>query len=379
LKKLVIISHTEHQKTIDGNYVGWGPTVNEINFLSEHWEEVIHVACLEKNVKVRGSSVGYISDKIKFEPIPTFGGKKFWQKLDILWKMPLILHKVKKSLKGASHVQLRVPMGIGIFLIPFFALRNQSKYIFWVKYANNWDSKYVPLGYKIQRYLLKKNFLNCKVTINGIWPNQPKHCISFENPCLTNLHVEDGLKIIKQKKYSIPYEVIFVGRLDKEKGVDILIEFMEHIDKDLIVIFHIVGRGDLEIDLEKAMLTNGVNYKMHGSLNQSELFEILKWCFAIFLPSRSEGFPKVLAEAMNFGCIPISSSVGSISHHIKNLESGIIMSDISIGGLIAAWKNFQSLNFESKLTLAQNGFGVSQNFTFERYLNNLKNKVFNDY
>jgi glycosyltransferase involved in cell wall biosynthesis len=280
-------------------------------------------------------------------------------------------------LKGASHVQLRVPMGIGIFLIPFFALRNQSKYIFWVKYANNWGSKHVPLGYKIQRHLLKKNFLNCKVTINGFWPNQPEHCISFENPCLTNLDIAEGLKIIKQKKYSIPYEVIFVGRLEKEKGVDILIDFMEQIDKDLIVMFHIVGRGDLEIDLEKAMLTNGVNYKMHGALNQNELFEILKRCHAIFLPSRSEGFPKVLAEAMNFGCTSITSNVGSISQYIKNLESGIIMSNISIGGLIAAWKNFQNLNFESKLTLNQNGFEVSHNFTFERYLNNLKLKIFN--
>jgi glycosyltransferase involved in cell wall biosynthesis len=116
---------------------------------------------------------------------------------------------------------------------------------------------------------------------------------------------------------------------------------------------------------------------MHGALNQNELFEILKTCHAIFLPSRSEGFPKVLAEAMNFGCIPITSKVGSISQYIKNLESGIIMSDISLGGLIAAWQNFQSLNFESKLTLAQNGFEVSHNFTFEKYLNNLKLKIFN--
>ncbi len=376
MKKLVIISHTEHQKTIDGNYVGWGPTVNEINFLSEHWEEVIHVACLEKNVEVRGSSVGYISDKIKFEPIPTFGGKKFWQKLDILWKMPLILYKVKKSLKGASHVQLRVPMGIGIFLLPFFALRNQSKYIFWVKYANNWGSKHVPLGYKIQRHLLKKNFLNCKVTINGFWPNQPKHCISFENPCLTNLHIEQGLKIIQQKKYSIPYEVIFVGRLEKEKGVDILIEFMEHIDKDLIVMFHIVGRGNLEIDLEKAMLTNGVNYKMHGALNQNELFEILERCHAIFLPSRSEGFPKVLAEAMNFGCIPIASNVGSINHYIKDGVSGFVLEGISVNILKNAWNNFVNLENQRKVLFTYKGFGVSQKFTFEKYIDNLIKQIF---
>ncbi len=130
MKKLVIISHTEHQQAADGSFVGWGPTVNEINYLSNHWVEVVHIACLEKCKAVKGSSVGYSNKNVHFEVIPTFGGKRIWQKLDILWKMPLILWKVQKSIKGASHVQLRVPMGIGIFLIPFFAFRKQSKYIF---------------------------------------------------------------------------------------------------------------------------------------------------------------------------------------------------------------------------------------------------------
>jgi hypothetical protein len=113
--------------------------------------------------------------------------------------MPLILWKVQKSITGASHVQLRVPMGIGIFLIPFFTFRNRSKYIFWVKYANNWGSYHVPIGYRIQRWFLKKNILNSKVTINGTWPNQPRQCISFENPCLTENQISEGNKIIQSK------------------------------------------------------------------------------------------------------------------------------------------------------------------------------------
>jgi glycosyltransferase involved in cell wall biosynthesis len=377
LKKLVIISHTEHQKTIDGNYVGWGPTVNEINFLSKHWVEVIHVACLEQNVEVRGSSVGYQSDNIKFEPIPTFGGKKFWQKLDILWKMPLILYKVKKSLKGASHVQLRVPMGIGIFLLPFFALRNQSKYIFWVKYANNWGSKHVPFGYKIQRYLLKKNFLNCKVTINGFWPNQLKHCISFENPCLTYLNVLDGDRILKLKQFHTPYELIFVGRIDVAKGVDILIEFIRLVDIKNLGCFHIVGEGKLKEELENVFKEIGIPYKFHGSLSQLELFEFLKVSDCILLPSKSEGFPKVLAEGMNFGCIPIASNVGSINHYIKNEESGFVLENISVNALIDTWNHFVKMDDESKYVIAQNGYNISLKFTFDKYLNNLKNQVFN--
>ena len=45
-KKLVIISHTEHYVNSDGAIVGWGSTVNEINYLADYWSKVVHVACL---------------------------------------------------------------------------------------------------------------------------------------------------------------------------------------------------------------------------------------------------------------------------------------------------------------------------------------------
>ena len=376
-KKLVIISHTEHQQSADGSFVGWGPTVNEINYLSNYWGEVIHVACSEKGVAVKGSSVGYTNGNIHFEPIPTFGGRKIWQKLDILWKMPLILWKVQKSLKGASHVQLRLPMGIGLFLIPYFVFRNKSKYIFWVKYANNWGANRIPFGYKIQRWLLKKNATKSKVTINGFWPNQADYCISFENPCLTEVQITEGKVLIESKKFDSPFNLIFVGRIDAAKGVDILIDFIRVINKKDIGFFHVVGEGELGGKFENVLNEEGIPNKFYGNLTQVELFEILKISHCILLPSKSEGFPKVLAEAMNFGCISLASNVGSIAHFIQNQVSGFILDEISERGLNESWQNFLNLNSEAKLTFAQNGFEVSQKFSFDNYLHNLKIKIFN--
>lgn len=44
-KKLLIISHTEHFQNADGRIVGWGATVNEVNFLANYWEDVVHIGC----------------------------------------------------------------------------------------------------------------------------------------------------------------------------------------------------------------------------------------------------------------------------------------------------------------------------------------------
>ena len=376
LKKLVVISHTEHQKDSEGRFVGWGPTVNEINYLSQYWDEVVHVACIEKGIQPRGSSIGYSSNKIKFVPIPTFGGKTIFKKLDILWKLPLILMRIRQAIKDASHVQLRLPMGIGIFLLPYFYFRNSKKYFFWVKYANNWGSNSVPPGYKAQRWMLKKNWLQCNVTINGFWPEQEPHCISLENPCLSIRDNETGSKAVTQKNISEGIEVVFVGRLDEAKGIDFIIEhtISGNFNPKL---FHIVGEGELKNELEIKLLKMNVAHKFYGTLKQTEVFSIFNTAHAIMLPSKSEGFPKVLAEAMNFGCIPITSDVGSICHYIQEGKTGIVMRELNSQGLEHAWQSFLRLTENEKRRMMLEGNILARKFTFEEFGNRLLKEVFN--
>lgn len=368
MKKLVIVSHTEHQLDADGTLKGWGPTINEINYLSGFCDEIVHVACLEKNVGMKGSSVAYSNHNTQFEPIPTFGGKKIWHKLDILWKMPLILWKVQKSLKGASHVQLRVPMGIGVFLIPYFVIRRKSKYVFWVKYANNWGDLKPKLGFKIQRWMLKKNLANCKVTINGFWPDQPEHCISFENPCLYQNEVIEAETFVEKKKYSAPFTFVFVGRLEDEKGVQIILDMLKKLPSELWLKMHFVGDGkNKSYYFEQAkQFDNKIEF--HGFIDRKEVHKLYKKSHFFLFPSyASEGFPKVIAEASAFGCIPITSGVASIGHYIKHGENGFI------------WKSnlyeiFNRIEIEDDFIKSMNI--LAKKFTFENYLNKLRLDIF---
>ena len=118
-KKLIVISHTAHQKLEDGTLVGWGPTVAEINYLSNYWEEIVHIACLEP-FSSNPSLQPYHNDNIKLAFVPSFGGRSLWAKLSVFYLAPQIIYKILNNLKGATHIQIRVPMGIGIYVLPLF-------------------------------------------------------------------------------------------------------------------------------------------------------------------------------------------------------------------------------------------------------------------
>jgi hypothetical protein len=63
-------------------------------------------------------------------PIPPFGGRSWKDKLSVITSAPIVISRVLGAIKGASHVQMRLPMGIGIYLLPMFALRNKRRFIF---------------------------------------------------------------------------------------------------------------------------------------------------------------------------------------------------------------------------------------------------------
>lgn len=370
VKKLVVISHTEHRKRKDGALFGWGPTVEEINYLSNFFEEVIHVSCFEQSQHLPSSYREYVNSNITFLPIPKFGGTTIFQKLGILFKMPAVVRQIEKALPGASHVQLRAPMGIGVFLIPYFSLRSR-KFIFWVKYANNWGDTNPKMGFRLQRFMLKQNWANCKVTMNGIWPNQESHCISFENPCLYDHEVLD-LKIIREHKtYSPPYKLLFVGRIEHEKGVGIILDWLSKIKLKEIEKMTFVGEGkDLNRFIEIARnLGLEDKVKFVGSKSREVLQMLYKENHLFLFPSMaSEGFPKVIAEALAFGCIPITSEVSSLKEFLQKSNAGF------------SWVEFGSQELD-KLNITESmlerGIVVARKFTFENYVKRLSKEVFN--
>lgn len=373
-KKLVIISHTEHYKNTENQIVGWGSTINEINFLADYWEEVVHVGCFY-NDKAPSSALPYSKNNIRFKAIPPYGGKSLIDKIKIVAKIPKIVAVVYKNLKDATEVQLRLPTSMGLFLLPLFSFIFPRKYTFWVKYAGNWGQANPPLSYKIQRWWLKNNFAKCKVTINGFWENQPGHCLSFENPCLTENQIEQGLKVSEQKTFNKPFVFTFVGRLEEAKGVSDCTEALRSIPVENIEKVHFIGDGEnSEFYKDKAsFLGNGVVF--HGFLESDKVHSILEKSHFLLLPSKSEGFPKVVAEAACYGVVPVVSNVGSIAHYINdkngflwNIKSEFSYSKVLLKGVMTDEKKLKQMSKEIE--------SLAEKFTFNNYIQKLNELIF---
>ena len=371
--KLAIISHTEHYKLPDGTIVGWGPTVSEINHLAEDFEEIYHIAFLHPGAPPP-SSLPYTKENIHFVPLKPVGGKGIADKLAIVANMPRILNTVRKTLRQVDVFQLRTPTGMGVFLIPYLSWFSTKKG--WYKYAGNWNQENPPFGYALQRWMLKRQ--SRKVTINGSWPKQPKQCLTFENPCLTEQERQEGLAITKTKDFEPPFSFCFVGRLEDAKGMQRIIDAFGRLESfKKVASLHFIGDGERRHFYQKECERLQLEAVFHGFLEREKVFDIYRKSHFFLLPSTaSEGFPKVVAEAMNYGCIPIVSNVSSIGQYI-NPQNGFILPVERLEALAMLLQEIISLDKESLVEKATAAHHSVADFTFEHYRNRILNDIVN--
>ncbi len=136
------------------------------------------------------------------------------------------------------------------------------------------------------------------------------------------------LKIIKsQLKVKINSKIIlFVGRLELNKGIDILLESFIDLNKendDLTLI--IVGDGSQKIQLMKEY-NRYKNIIFTGRLSDNSLFDLYSIAYLFVLPSRFEPWGLVINEAMA-SSLPVitSSNVGCNNDLVEDGVNGYIV------------------------------------------------------
>ena len=122
--------------------------------------------------------------------------------------------------------------------------------------------------------------------------------------------------------------LLYVGRIDKRKGVDFLIRSMlSVIQQNPEVKLFVGGKGQLLPELKKYIIENGLheNIKFIGFIPEDELNEWYNKVKCVVVPSVFEGFGITVIEAMAAGTPVIGTNVDGIKSIIKNKENGYLV------------------------------------------------------
>jgi glycosyltransferase involved in cell wall biosynthesis len=124
----------------------------------------------------------------------------------------------------------------------------------------------------------------------------------------------------KDRRY--PKQIIFAGRLSKEKGIKTLIEICKNLPNDIHVI--IIGSGPEVENIKKIELVqNNIHYL--GSKNHQQTISLIRGSDVLIQPSISEGISTTILESMACNTVIIASNVGGNLELIKDQESGILV------------------------------------------------------
>lgn len=321
--RFLIVSHTPHYR-LGGEIVGWGATLREIDYLATLFDEVVHVAPLHDE-PAPASSLPYTAANVCLVPVRPAGGAGLQAKLGILAAWFDYARVIVGELRRTDAVHVRCPANISLLALLLLTLRRRPEKR-WIKYAGNWQPVGPePFSYRFQRWLLTKNRVRARVTVNGSWPGQPEHVASFVNPCLTEDEISGGIRATELKRLDSIISLLFVGRLESEKGVLRILDICGLLKgKGVAFRMDLVGDGPQRAFFEQEAEKSGLGGKIifHGWLTRSALNPLYKRAHFFLLPSDSEGWPKVLSEAMAYGVVPLASNVGSISQFLGEFGTG---------------------------------------------------------
>lgn len=131
--------------------------------------------------------------------------------------------------------------------------------------------------------------------------------------------------------------VVFTGRLSHAKGLDVLLDAWPQVvaavpDAQLVL----VGAGTIQPDLEAQAQARGVANQVHFIGGRSDVAPYLQAADSFVLPSRTEGLPVSLLEAMACALPCVATTVGGNVEVLSDGVSGRLVPSEDVGALAQA-------------------------------------------
>ena len=121
--------------------------------------------------------------------------------------------------------------------------------------------------------------------------------------------------------------VLYVGRLHREKGVDLLMRAWKLLRPPMPeTALWLAGEGEAADDLRALAHRLGISGRLRflGRVSQADLPSLYRSATLVVIPSISEGLPRVALEAGACGAVCVATRVGGIPEVIDNGVTGFL-------------------------------------------------------
>lgn len=365
----MVISHTPHRRAGQEAW-GWGPTVRELSQVAGLFDELVHVAPVEDGAS-DGAMERYGAGNVRVAGVKPSGGQKWVSKAGVAAAWLEYGRVILRDLAGADAVHVRLPCNIGLLALLLLCVRRSPRRR-WFKYAGNWKpTGREPWSYRLQRWILRHGWAGGVVTVNGEWEGEPDHVRTFLNPSLTEEDLARGRAAAEGKRLAAPLRLVFAGRVEEAKGAGRAVELVRRLRAEGIEAeLDVAGDGPLRGGLESLVRQEGLEgvVRLHGWLGREGLRGLYERAhFCVLLSECSEGWPKVLSEAMAYGAVPVASQVSSIPHMLRKLGCGV---SVGAGDVDAAVRAIAQYVAAPERWKAESERGVAEavGFTYETHV-----------
>jgi len=361
--KFLIVTHTYHQLK-NGRYAAYMPYVREMDLWNNYFDKITVVAPLEKNNEA--SLLQTYSKDIEFKRIPIFqiNGLRHLPKAVIssVYVFFLLINEMRK----ADHIHIRCPGNIGLigsFAQIFFPRKTKT-----AKYAGNWDwNSQQPWSYRLQQRMLRSTVLthNMQVLVYGVWPDKNRNILPF----FTASYKEEEIREVQKSDFKKGIKLCFIGTLDENKSPILSLKVMELLkSRGNKVSLTFCGEGPLRRKVEEESRRMQLEDSVHllGNVPAEEVKRVLIDSHFLVFISKSEGWPKAVAESMFWGCVPMTSNVSCVPHMVgEEEERGVLLEQ---NPHEIALQVMKLVNSPCKYAdISKNAMKWSRNFTLEKF------------
>lgn len=208
-----------------------------------------------------------------------------------------------------------------------------------IVYWHGWETTYEQkiINNKFLNWIIRNTFLKAKLSIvlGHIFEKKLKNLgfqnkIAIETGCVDNKYNNNPKpKIILDNE---PIILLFLSRLEKEKGIYIAIETLRELNRDqkrfkLII----TGTGSEEKRLQQTIKEEKDTIEWVGYVTEEKKYkQLLPSSHILFFPTYcQEGLPLTILEGISYGLPIISRPVGGIPDIVKEGENGYLIKSLS--------------------------------------------------